>query len=336
MTIHPHMRQHSTAQCSLSTGTSLPLGDGMRRLLLHWPWGGFGTTSFHAPPMRLAAPAVSQTAWTPAAPPQKRAVLAPATLDSWCREPLPTALWLDPNVAQTIYGGLIHIYVAGCRGLLKLSRQLGGSMFKIGTTQAASPEARMGSLISCRYGSRFRCDGGWTDEQEGFDNWKEERPVLVSALSPASPVSVMQSSLLVRLPVSLSPGAFDQALNQRLRTVAVDRWVRQDAIQRELALHGICANLGIRGKKVAKGLIEEVSEIFFFRRNRISQPSRPSQRTSFWRRSGVDLAGPIIPVRDRTRTATSRRRALRCLPPVERAVPAVAAVPTLRALAQDR
>lgn len=229
-----------------------------------WPWSGFGFgyTSL----VQIAAPAIIQAPFDLTKPHRSRSVLAPPTLDHWCRAPQATPIWLDPSLVQTVYGSILHIYVLGCGGLMRLHRKLGGSMFKIGTTQAASPQARTAGLIRCRYGSRFRCESRWSEEEPGFDNWKTEAPALDIFPSPASPVSLTNSSLVVRLPLALSPEDFDIALNQRLRTVAVDRWVRQAAVRRELTLHDIDPNLGIRGKQVAKGLVEEVSEIFFFRK----------------------------------------------------------------------
>ena len=156
-----------------------------------WPWSGFGYTSL----VQITAPAIIQAPFDLTKPHRSRSVLAPPTLDHWCRAPQATPIWLDPSLVQTVYGSILHIYVLGCGGLMRLHRKLGGSMFKIGTTQAASPQARTAGLIRCRYGSRFRCES-----------------------------------------------------------------------RRELTLHDIDPNLGIRGKQVAKGLVEEVSEIFFFRK----------------------------------------------------------------------
>lgn len=224
-------------------------------------WGGFGIDNFYAPIVQMAAPAL-----VPERSKRERTVLAPPTLDLWCRPPHPHSVWLEPAVLQTAYGATLYLYVGGCRGLLGLARQLGGSMFKVGVTLSALPDARMDSLTKSRYGSRFRYEDCWSSEQKGFDNWKEEAISLDVAPSPASPVSILPTALLVRLPLSLSPKAFDDALNERLKGVSLDRWVRKDAVRHELASHGIHPNLGIRGKHVAKGMVEEVSEIFFFRK----------------------------------------------------------------------
>ena len=184
-------------------------------------------------------------------------------------EPASDETWLTPNRRAALPAAVtLQIYVAGCKGCAQLFSALGAPVFKIGTTEAASPHERLADLGQSRYGSLIRRAGLWV-EDDGFDRWHLVDPLLDIALSPASCVVPLPASLGIRLPASLSAAAFDRALTRRLAPVAIDAWPRSETVRRHLLDCGRdpdCALRATPSGPAAAGHGQEVQELYFFRK----------------------------------------------------------------------
>jgi hypothetical protein len=271
MTVHPHIRKQQASTAPTRSHTqAIPPSDVPNGT---WAWSGFAISCAFSPPMMISlsasqirsvdlAPGGGQGAFVPP-------FIDPPTLSAWCRPPEADETWLRPHVRKAFKGSVdLQIYVAGCKGLAYLHKAIGAPIFKIGTTEAPSPCDRLVDFGERSYGSLYRHDGAWTTSA-GYEEWTALEPRLDTFPSLASPVVILPASIGVRLPRNMSARAFDQALNERLRDVAVDRWVRAPGVPEQLQRSGTPPDLAIRATPVGHDgvrKVQEVAELYFFRK----------------------------------------------------------------------
>ena len=269
MSIHPHMRK--TALSPTSTSTAFP--SPMNLPPSSWTWSGFALVCSFGLPGVSANLVTSLNDDRPQGlrKPQKAPYIDAPSLDPFCTPPLADEVWMARKVRDAVQGSVdVQVYVAGCPGLAKLHAKIGAPIFKIGTTEAASPNERLIDFGLQNYGSLSRNEGVW-DESPGFDPWTAVTPQLDDFPSPASPVVVLPKSLGVRLPTHLSAKAFDDALVAKLRSVNLDLWARRSAVRQQLELAGIDPGLAMRASRSGQKdgtKLKEASEFYFFRKKR--------------------------------------------------------------------
>lgn len=277
MTIHPHIRQSREADTVPADLNPSPVdlsSSAVQRPLepTHaWVWTDLAVCYRIAAPLVLIAPSL-QPAFAEVATlkvPEPLALIAPPGLSSSSLALREDEVWLQPHVRDAIKGPVsLQIYVAGCQGLARLHTIVGGPIYKIGITEAPSPEDRLKDLGAREYGALYRAGGHWV-ANPGFDTWASVKPQLDLYPSLASPVVILPTSLGVRLPKGLSAKAFDEALVLRLREVAIDRWARLPGVGAQLERNGSSADMAIRATSVSSGgatNAREAAELYFFRK----------------------------------------------------------------------
>lgn len=277
MTIHPHIRQPHEADTVPAGLNPIPVDLSSSAVPQHsepthaWVWTGLAVSYRLAAPLVLLAPSL-QPEFAEVAKlkvPEPLPLIAPPGLSSSSLAPREDEVWLQPHVRDAIKGPVnLQIYVAGCQGLAKLHTVVGGPVYKIGITEAPSPEERLKDLGAREYGSLYRAGERWMASQ-GFDAWAAVKPLLDIYPSLASPVVILPMSIGVRLPKGLSVKAFDEALILRLREVAIDRWARLPGVGAQLERNGSSADMAIRATSVSSGgatNAREAAELYFFRK----------------------------------------------------------------------
>ena len=132
-----------------------------------------------------------------------------------------------------------EIYVGACRGLARKSALFKFPEYKISTVAPGRLLERIGELRADVYGGQYIADGAFVDDADGFDDWFASHIYTQKPTAPNSPVEIHPRALTVRLPVTMSPAAFDAAFDHEIRKAAVDLFVRTP----EGAAH--CDALGI-------------------------------------------------------------------------------------------
>lgn len=270
MTIHPHIRPwHQTDTRDHST---VRLEESPALQPSPWAWTGLAVSySMAAPVVLVASPFQPEPAAAASGPrgTDPLPMIDPPSLSRIGLSPVGDEIWLKPDVRDAINGPVdVQIYVAGCKGLAELHTILGGPVWKIGVTEAPSPEARLRDLGMREYGSLHRQGQQWV-AGSGFGTWTTVKPQLDTFPVLASPVVILPTSIGVRLPESLSAKAFDEALTLRLREVAIDRWARLPGVSVQLKRNGAGADVAIRATAVRNGdtrVAREVAEFYFFRK----------------------------------------------------------------------
>ena len=132
-----------------------------------------------------------------------------------------------------------EIYVGACPGLARKSDIFKFPEYKISTVAPGRLLERIGELRADVYGGQYIADGAFVDDADGFDDWFASHIYTQKPTAPNSPVEIHPRALTVRLPVTMSPAAFDAAFDHEIRKAAVDLFVRTP----EGAAH--CDALGI-------------------------------------------------------------------------------------------
>lgn len=163
---------------------------------------------------------------------------SPAAVRLWVPTPWPEIgepsldINPDPRFNERIFssryvaGERIHVYIAGCRGLLcSVAQLLHIGAWKISTTQDESTglENRLKALGKDRYGACHR-SGQQLIEDRGFDEWVLSTLPDNIRLSPGSPLRLWSRGIEVILPSDLEPGRFDRLLRDALANAELCSW----------------------------------------------------------------------------------------------------------------
>jgi len=132
----------------------------------------------------------------------------------------------------------IHIYMAGCKGLLGKAQDWKLPLFKVGVTAIPDLLVRQRDLNQDAYGSCFY-ENGQAISEEGWTNWEMRQLELSVEPDPASPVKAVARGLRVRLPAGFAAEDFDKALHARLYPCALHAFARSAAGQKHFGLLGI-------------------------------------------------------------------------------------------------
>lgn len=233
---------------------------------IHWPFAAMGTLTREKQHEISLAPS-SGTDPLITVSEARQEPLRPPNLDHWLVDPLPTdfwASWLQRNGPLSVKP--LCLYVGRCPPLGRLRDEFSASVFKVGTT--SDLQRRLQDLNSSQYASWTAHGDRWTRE-DGFDAWSFEETRINRLPNELSPLTVQADHLEVRLPPTMSGKGFETMLNNVLRTVAIDNWVRQKAVAKSLIGQGLSPTVGIRATqkiRCGKPNYRETSELVFFRR----------------------------------------------------------------------
>ncbi|MDX7952941.1 hypothetical protein P7D22_17390 [Lichenihabitans sp. Uapishka_5] len=134
----------------------------------------------------------------------------------------------------------LHCYILGCEQSRVLAALLGEPIFKVGTAQMGRLNLRVAELNRQRYGSLMRAaDGSGYSDEQGFNTWTAPPKLQLRPPHPLGPVRVGTETFIVRLPVGLSHGVFESALNRALRPASLRSYVDSDEGRAALARRGL-------------------------------------------------------------------------------------------------
>jgi hypothetical protein len=119
-----------------------------------------------------------------------------------------------------------------------MARRIRMPILKGGACDGEGLLDRQDELGLDQYGAGFRLNGDLVFEN-GWKIWSAMLLRPEHGPAPGSPVSVMNRSLVVTLPHSLEPEAFDEAYDAYLRHAAIDSWITTDDGRRLCARHGV-------------------------------------------------------------------------------------------------
>jgi len=170
------------------------------------------------------------------APPKKATVEKSKPTDASRRRPLrnlpviggrdfaapPEDVFLSSAREYQSYGRLV--YLAGCPGLLALSRALDIWLAKPGCATPGRLKTRMKELSDQPYGAARRVAGGWSGPEAGWDDWDALYLKPATGPRPGSPVTVERHAVVVRVPVTLAEDNFDAEFDRLVRKGAVWPW----------------------------------------------------------------------------------------------------------------
>ncbi|MCW6513258.1 hypothetical protein, partial [Lichenifustis flavocetrariae] len=182
-------------------------------------------------PMRESEPVTQRNAQPqqlsllplPASARPRRGRLAPPPVD--------TALFASATYrAVAGQGGTALAYLAGCIGLAGIHEAINTTLYKAGTTSAATVDARMQTLNEAGYAA-YRRLGNEVVAEPGFQNWIAADLPPHGPRPPNSPVTGLGNALQVRLPAGMTHEAFDIALTERLWSVSLATIAAQPAFR---------------------------------------------------------------------------------------------------------
>jgi len=185
--------------------------------------------------------------------------------------PAPRELFLSNAFKAHYQPGLMRtLYILGCPGLKETARLLQAPLFKWGTCEGDELLKRLKELGLDNYAAG-RLLGGKLVFEKRWNKWGAMflKPILGPA--PGSPVTVMNRSLLVCLPNSMSWQAFDEAYDAEMRHAAIDQWIDTEDGRQLCAKRGVNPDTFKRFTKYGYDLTPRISaakELALFRLDR--------------------------------------------------------------------
>lgn len=178
------------------------------------------------------------------------------------------SIGLGGSTAAAAYrpGREVKIVAADCEGLSALAGPGRWSLVVIGIAASSVPEY-LRTLGMARHAGYHRGPIG-CQPAAGFEVWRQRQLRVTLELSTASPVSLVDGALLVRLPDTMSRRAFANELRDALGVVASDAVVTSRQGRRRCRDLGLAVGRYLRGTATAvEGQIgkRSVDDLFFFR-----------------------------------------------------------------------
>ena len=155
-------------------------------------------------------------------------------------------------------GDQVEVYAGGGEGYRRVSRNLCVPYYKIGVTGRWRVAERFRQHKRTRYGSFWWHDGRYVEDGDFADQF----PSLINTtltLSSASPVRATHNSVVVTLPLTMSPDQFEHALRKKLAHAAVHRWLATDEGLRHCEVLRVDPAIGIRMTGYGQGDAKRMS-----------------------------------------------------------------------------
>lgn len=229
-----------------------------------------GRPTQHALPLRGGAatsPAVLRKV-----PGTRGRIAAPPSLEQLIRAPASEAFWADRSLQSRLAPSItVQIYATGTFGLKDMRYSLNATNYKVGSTSRPSLNDRINELGASQYGCmRMDATGHWYGEP-GFENWILVPLPREIRVAMASCVVLLPESIGVRLPLNMTPAAFEAELAARLAPFEVGRWARSDIGKRALMAKGVDPLCAVRGTRMVEDgfeIVREAREFYAFRPHR--------------------------------------------------------------------
>lgn len=143
---------------------------------------------------------------------------------------LDTADLLNSKIYKEAYkpGIKRDIYIAGCSGLSELKKRLSIPIFKIGECGEGRITDRIKQQSKDQYGSYYKINGDWAEQEEGYDDYSALQFYLPDNLHALSPVSPSTRGLTVTLPQGMSRQQFTRGFQMRLASCSWLEWRKTD------------------------------------------------------------------------------------------------------------
>lgn len=230
-----------------------------------------GTPTQHALPLRGGSVA-SPTVLRRIAPGKRCGIAAPPSLEQLIRAPASEAFWADRSLQSRLAPSIaVQIYATGTFGLKDMRYSLNATNYKVGSTSRPSLYDRINELRASQYGCmRMDAMGHWYGEP-GFEDWVLVPLPREIRVAMASCIVLLPESIGVRLPLNMTPAAFEAELAARLAPFEIGRWARSDIGKRALLAKGVDPLCAVRGTRMIEGefeIVREAREFYAFRPHR--------------------------------------------------------------------
>ena len=174
-------------------------------------------------------------------------------------DPRPTPIFSTPEWrAAWKPGQLRQVYVGQCTALGELARKIQIPLSKASTTGPGNIWNRTSQLNTDGYGATILRNGEYTTEAR-WDDWN---PALIGPHnllpSPGSPVRPTPRGLIVTLPNSMPPRAFDTAFDAQIAHGSIGKWAGTASGRAHLAALGVPAEIVQRLTAYPGGLEPEI------------------------------------------------------------------------------
>lgn len=230
-----------------------------------------GRPTQHALPLRGGS-AASPTVLRRKAPGTRTGIAAPPSLEQLIRAPASEAFWADRSLQSRLAPSIaVQIYATGTFGLKDMRYSLNATTYKVGSTSRPSLYDRINELRASQYGCmRMDAMGHWYGEP-GFEDWVLVPLPREIRVAMASCIVLLPESIGVRLPLNMTPAAFEAELAARLAPFEIGRWARSDIGKRALLAKGVDPLCAVRGTRMVEDgfeIVREAREFYAFRRHR--------------------------------------------------------------------
>jgi len=148
----------------------------------------------------------------------------------------------------------VLLYVLGCAGCLRLSKDYGHPVYKVGITNDPDFDRRLSELQGDNYGGTIRI-GNAVVTEPGFEKWV---PLAIATSGHTSDpgIEILPRAIAIELPCGMTARSFDAALRKALEARAVHRRVYPGKPDRLTAY--------VTGGNKEKARVSRASELYEF------------------------------------------------------------------------
>ena len=150
-------------------------------------------------------------------------------------------------------------YAAGCDGLANVSKILKMPGYKVSTCGADRLWDRMKELKRDRYGALWHNGEAYVEDAEGWDNWFPSHLYPRRFPSPSSPVIAEKRTVIVPLPIGMTPRKFDDLFDAEVKKGALNIWVMTQAGRDHCAFVDAVPAVGQRSTRFGEGCQSKIS-----------------------------------------------------------------------------
>ncbi|WP_294537294.1 hypothetical protein [uncultured Rhodoblastus sp.] len=176
--------------------------------------------------------------------------------------PLPPGVAVRPSDVfdgdrfQAIFqpGEQIEIYATAGAGLRRLSQLILLPAFKFGSTAIGSIRKRIDDLKTEKYAASWREGGAYRTDPDFATDWFASFITSSLTTSKRSPVQLTERSIVVTLPATMSPLAFEKAFRAALAHCSLGRFLSTPEGVGHCRRHTVDPEIGLRATGYALGV----------------------------------------------------------------------------------
>lgn len=139
-----------------------------------------------------------------------------------------------------------EIFVGYCIGQKSLSFKLRRSCYHVGVDGPGQAWRRIQAMKGRRYGAGSYVGDRYVEDDRNWSEWFLGRMSDEVLTSPASPVTVTERGMVVRLPDTLDPALFDSLVVDEILKGSLARWLRTTEGRGHCAMLGVDPAIGHR------------------------------------------------------------------------------------------